>query len=256
MSTTTTAFADDKDVRKGAIVRIPAAGKSRPYCLKIVSREPVSQVTGAIPVVGEVLGVNGTTTRARRLIRSAVLVPGRYEFFRKVPSFTVKLATLRLEGGGPMQLINRWGVVNDETGEPLPAGGTGPAVVEVPCADGSVHRYVQVGDWEGKPTPWLARDYMEQTLEERSMRRDDLAQCLLKATSARGIIRIGRLTYDCSTWPHSPTQELVEISPGITAWRDTYVCKHCGRDLTWIKHSPWFRAADGTTECSAEVYVP
>jgi hypothetical protein len=256
MTTVQTAFADDEDVRKGAIVRIPAAGKRRPYCLKIVSREPVSQATGAIAVVGEVLGVNGTTTRARRLVRSAVLVPGRYEFFRTVPRFTAKLATLAMErGDGTVALITRWGVVNDETGEPLPGGGTGPVVIEH-LVGSEVYRWTLVGTWEGKPAPWLAKEYSEQTEAERRG-LDPIAQCMNRVRNERGILRVGEnLVYDLSSWNHWSAQELREVEPGVMAWRDTYVCKHCGRDLTWIRQSPWFRAADGTTECDAEVYVP
>jgi hypothetical protein len=253
---TETTFADDLDVRKGAIVRLPAVGKSRPYCLKIVSREPVSQATGAIVVVGEVLGLNGTTSRRKPVIRQVVLVVGRYEFFHKIPHFTAKLATLRREGGSTMELITCWGVVNDETGEALSTGSTGPAVVDMPCSDGSVYRYVQVGDWEGRPTPWLARGYCTQTEYERSHRIDEIGQCVNKVRTARGILRIERLVYDCSTWNHWSRQELRDVEGGMKAWRDTYVCRHCGRDLVSIGHSPWFRAADGTTECDAEEYVP
>ncbi len=255
MSTTTTAFADDKDVRKGAIVRIPAAGKSRPYCLKIVSREPVSQVTGAIPVVGEVLGVNGTTTRARRLIRSAVLVPGRYEFFRKVPSFTVKLATLaRARGDGTVDIIHRWGVVNDETGEALPGEGTGPAVIQH-LAGGEVYTWTQVGDWEGKPTPWLAKEYCEQPGDRPWIRRDPLDQCIDRAWSERCLLRIGSQVYDLVTWNHWPAEEWRMID-GKKTLRFTDVCRHCGQILTSNRQRPYYAAADGTTECSAEVYVP
>lgn len=253
-----TAFADDEDVRKGAIVRIPAGDRARPYCLKIVSRERVSQETGAIVVHGIVLGVNGTTTRTKNIHRSAVLLPGRYEFFRKVPRFTAKLAMLLLEGGAStMQSIMRWGVVNDETGEALSGGGTGPAVVELPCSDGTTYRYIQAGNWEDKPTPWLAKGYAEQDEDERTRHIDELAQCMNRVRNEHGILRIGEnLVYDLSTWNHWSAQELREVEPGVVAWRDTYVCKHCGQDLGWINHSPWFRAADGTTECSAEVYVP
>jgi len=248
-------FADDPDVRKGAIVRIPRIGNHRPYCLRIVSREPVSQATGAIAVTGEILDMNGGTARSRRLIRPAVLVPGRYGFFRKVPRFTAKLATLRLEGGSTMQLITRWCLVNDETGETLSTSATGPAVVELPCSDGQVYRYVQVGNWEGRPTPWLARERGERT--ETGRRLDEIELCVIRARQERGILRIGEnLVYDCSVWNHFSAQELRDVEGGMKAWRDTYVCRHCGRDLTWINHSPWFRAADGSTECDAEVWVP
>lgn len=253
-----TAFTDDEDVRKGAIVRIPAGDRKRPYCLKITGREPVSQATGAIVVHGIVLGVNGTTTRTRNLHRTAVLLPGRYEFTHRIPHFTAKLATLaRQRGDGTVDTIHRWGVVNDETGEPLPGEGTGPVVIEH-LVGSEVYRWTLVGNWEGKPAPWLAREYSEQTEYERRNRIDPLDQCVNRAYSERGILRIGSLVYDLTEWNHHPSLELREIENGKKAWRSTHLCKHCGQALTSTNTAqrPWYRAADGTTECSAEVYVP
>jgi hypothetical protein len=239
-----TAFADDEDLRKGAVIRLGAIGRGRPYCLEIVSREPVSQVTGAISVVGKVLAADGTTTRRKPLFRNIVVLPGRYEFVHKVPRFTAKLAHLFPEAGG-MPII-RWAVVNDATGEPLPGEGTGPA---------RVGDYVMPGDWEGKPTPWLAREYYEKTEDERRLRRDPLDQCVDRAAQERGIIRIGRLTYDVSVWNHASGQELREVEPGIKAWRSTYVCRRCGCDLRFLNRSPWVADLNGGTECHGTTWM-
>jgi len=240
---TETAFADDLDIRKGAIVRFPAAGRSRPFCLKVLSREPVSHATGAIVVTGELLSAKGTTTRAKRVVRQAVAVPGRYEFVYKIPHFTAMIATLFRETGMP---VTRWAVVNDETGLALPGEGTGPA---------RVGDYVMAGDWEGKPTPWLARGYCEQTEDERRLRRDPLDQCVDRVAQERGILRIGRLVYDLSTWNHASGKELREVKPGVKAWRDTYVCKRCGCDLKFLSRPPWVAALDGGTECDGTVWA-
>lgn len=260
MSHAATAFADDEDVRQGAIIRIPPGDRARPYCLKITGREPVSQETGAILVHGIVLGVNGTTTRTKNVHRSAVLLPGRYEFVHKVPKFTARIGHLAALGDDGMfdmsRLITRLVVVN-ETGQPLSAGGdaTGPAIIEVPVGGtDTTQRYILLGDFEGRPTPWLTKEFCEQTEAER--RFDPIGQCMNRVRNERGILTIGHLNWDLSTWNHWSAQELREVEPGIMAWRDTYVCKHCGQKLDWIKQSPWFRAADGTTECAAEVYVP
>lgn len=67
----------DSDLVKGTVIRVPGSGRSRPFCLEIVSRDPVSKETGAVVLVGKVLDVNGITTRKRPLFRSVVVFPDR-----------------------------------------------------------------------------------------------------------------------------------------------------------------------------------
>ena len=64
------------DLVKGTVIRVlkDAAGR-RPYGLEIVSRDPVSKATGAVPLTGKVLALDGTTTRKRPLFRYVVVMP-------------------------------------------------------------------------------------------------------------------------------------------------------------------------------------
>lgn len=248
---------------KGAVIRVPTAPGvywSRPFGLEVTCREPDSKATGAITLHGWVLAQDGTTARKRRPTRTIVVTPGsgpQVTMIRKAapPEFTAKIATLvrvippldLAPDPDPVEITpsrlftTRWCVVSDETGEPLPGEGTGPAV-----ADG----HVLAGDWDGKPTPWLAR--------EGQPHRDPIDQCIDRVRQERGILRVGEnLVYDLSAWPHSSAQELVETGPGLKGWRDTYACKRCQRQLKWLGRSPWVAAADdGDEECHGEVWVP
>jgi hypothetical protein len=74
------------DLLPGAMIRVPAGYRGRPYCLEITSRVSVSKATGAVSLVGHVLSVNGTTTRKRPLTRSVVVMPDRIELVRRAPA--------------------------------------------------------------------------------------------------------------------------------------------------------------------------
>lgn len=245
------------DLVKGAVIRVPAAPgyRKRPFGLEIAHREPDSKETGAITLLGRVLAQDGTTTRARAPYRTIVIATWMepVALLRKAPppEYTAKLATLtRPRPGGGTDLITRWGVV-DEHGVPLPGEGLGPATTSAPCG-AELHAYMLAGDWEGKPTPWLARELCEQTPEERRLRRDPIDQCMDRVRQERGILHVERLTYDLSAWPHDPVMELADGQ-----WKATRTCKRCERILQWEGQRPWWSAKDdGDTECHGEVWVP
>lgn len=242
------------DLIPGAIIRVQGDSlHDRPYGLEITRRGLARD--GRIGLTGKLLAQDGTTKRAKRAMRFAVVDPALVTVIRKAPpaEYTAKIATLACPSPDPelgLLLTTRWCVV-DADGKPLPGEGTGPA---------RIGDYVQTGDWEGKPTPWLAREYSDLSEGERLdpvMRRDPITQCTDRVRQERGILRVERLTHDLSAWHHGSAQELREVSPGVKAWRDTYVCKRCQQPLKWIDRSPWFAAAaDGDTECHGEVWVP
>ena len=257
---------------KDAVIRVPAAPGlywSRPFGLEVTCREPRSRETGAIVLHGWVLAQDGTTTRSRRVTRTVVVTPGQgpgVTVIRKAPppEFTAVLATfLRQVPEGQERTMadmsNRWGVVGAD-GVPLPGRGTGPAIRQVRVrTDGAdaVQTWTLAGDWDGKPTPWLAKEYFEQTPEEQRLHRDPIEQCIDRVRQERGILRLGEnLTYDLSVWHHSSAQELRDTGKGTKAWRDTYVCRRCQQPLKWLGRSPWTATLDDDEECHGETWTP
>jgi hypothetical protein len=70
------------DIVPGVTLKIPAGYyQQRPWCLKITKVVSVSQHTGAIDLLGHVLGMNGTTARKRPLVRRITIMPDRVEQF-------------------------------------------------------------------------------------------------------------------------------------------------------------------------------
>ena len=71
--------ATEADLRPGAVVLVPvgAAGRRRPFCLRITEVISVSKETGAVTLFGNVLGADGTTSRRMPLRRTVVAQPGR-----------------------------------------------------------------------------------------------------------------------------------------------------------------------------------
>ena len=71
--------ATEADLRPGAVVFVPAAaaGRRRPFCLRITEVISVSKATGAVTLAGNVLGVDGTTSRRMPLPRTVVAQPAR-----------------------------------------------------------------------------------------------------------------------------------------------------------------------------------
>jgi hypothetical protein len=242
------------DLVEGAVIRVPSAPGywKRPFGLEISHREPVSKATGAITLTGRVLAQDGTTTRARAPYRKIVIATWMepVTLLRKAPprEYTAKIATLLRqvpdgEERTMADMTTRWAVV-DADGAPLPG-------------DGPVTGWVLVGNWEGRPGPWLAREFAEIAPEEQRLRRNPIDQCIDRVRQERGILRVERLAYDLSVWPHKSAQELRETAPGVKAWRDTYQCTRCGRALQFIDRAPWWADAESNdTECHGEVWVP
>ena len=71
------------DLVKGTVIRVPAAGRSRPYCLEVIEVITVSKQTGAAEVSGKVVAADGTTARKRPLFRTVVLMPARVTIVKK-----------------------------------------------------------------------------------------------------------------------------------------------------------------------------
>lgn len=241
----------------GAVIRFPAIPGlyARPFGLEITWREPTSKATGAICLGGKVLAQDGTTTRRRPPHRRVVITPGLTppvtvirraaprEFFARIAILSCPSPDPEL----PPLLTTRWGIV-DADGRPLRGEGIGPA---------RIGDYVQAGDWEGRPTPWLAKEYAEQDEAERSLRRDPIDQCIDRVRQERGILHLSdRLTYDLSVWPHSAAQELRPAGDGNLAWRGTCVCKRCHQQLKRLGRSPWTATLDDDEECHGGVWVP
>jgi hypothetical protein len=69
----------------GVIIRVPARDdgthRSRPWCLEIIKVISVSRETGAVDLLGRVLGRNGTTARQHPLLRRVTVMPGQTEQF-------------------------------------------------------------------------------------------------------------------------------------------------------------------------------
>lgn len=190
------------EITKGAVVRVPAGDRKRPYCLEIEYRDRTSRATGNVPVSGIVLPASGAPSGRRKpLHRSAVLVPARTEIVRKgtPPRFKALISN------------GHW-IIGDE-------------------ARGDVLR-----DEFG--LPWQPREYSEMTEEEQRQRRDPVDQMMDRVRQERGILTLSeRLTYDLSVWHHDSAMELVDGQ-----WKCTYVCKRCGEKLSWLGRSPWFAA--------------
>lgn len=242
------------DLVKGAVIRVPSEPGywKRPFGLEIAWREPTSKVTGAIVVGGRLLAQDGTTTRKRASYRK-IVIAGWMEsvtLLRKAPpaEYTAKIATLLRqvpdgEERTMADMTTRWAVV-DADGTPLP--GNGP-----------VTGWALAGNWEGKPSPWLAREFAEMAPEEQRLRRDPIDQCIDRVRQERGILHIERLTYDLSAWPHKSAQELRDAGPGVKAWRDTYQCTRCGLALRFENKKPhWVAAVDDDAECHGETWIP
>jgi hypothetical protein len=69
---------ETSEIIPGIILAIPAGSYyRRPWCLKITSVMSVSRETGAVDLLGEVLGADGTTARKKRLLRRTVIMPDR-----------------------------------------------------------------------------------------------------------------------------------------------------------------------------------
>jgi hypothetical protein len=116
------------DLIKGTVVRVPATGRHRPYCLEIVSRGPVSQETGAVVLTGKVLAANGTTARKRPLFRTVVVMPARITIVRPADALRAAqlaslVAALRTTPGlTAFRLTLHVPVPQPDPGGPAPAG--------------------------------------------------------------------------------------------------------------------------------------
>jgi hypothetical protein len=69
--------ATEADLRPGAVVFVPAwaAGRKRPFCLRITEGISLSHETGAVTLAGNVLGAAGTTSHLIPLPRTVVALP-------------------------------------------------------------------------------------------------------------------------------------------------------------------------------------
>lgn len=141
----------------------------------------------------------------------------------------------------------RWCVTSDETGEPLPGEGTGPAVLG---------DYVQSAWDSDRPTPWFAREHGEQPGGQPH--RDPIEQVIDRVRQERGILHLGKnLTYDLSVWRHDSVMVLTDVAPGVKGWRCTNECKRCGLPLQFLNRWPWWAlAADAGEECHGTTWVP
>ena len=74
-------MAEAADLQPGVIITVPAPFRGRPYCLQITHIITVSKVTGAVDLMGNVLGLDGTTKRKKRLLRRTVVDPARVTIF-------------------------------------------------------------------------------------------------------------------------------------------------------------------------------
>jgi hypothetical protein len=246
------------DLVKGAVIRLEADYRyKRPFGLEIAWRDRESKVTGAIRLGGFVTAQDGTTARERRPVRTIVVMPDgpQPELIRRAPppEFTAKLMSFQrlvppvdvgpgpppVEVTSPVQLTTRWCIVSDETGQPLPGKGTGPAVAG---------EYVQCGEWDAaRPTPWFARECSDQAAEEP--RRDPIEQCIARVRQERGILHVERIAYDLSAWPHDSAMVLT-----VDGWRCTYECRHCGQKLKLIPATGRFTGLDDDNECHAATW--
>jgi hypothetical protein len=71
--------ATEADLKPGAVVFVPAAvvSRRRSFCFRITEVISVSRETGAVTLAGNVLGVDGTTSRRMPLARTVVALPAR-----------------------------------------------------------------------------------------------------------------------------------------------------------------------------------
>lgn len=127
--------------------------------------------------------------------------------------------------------ITRWGLQNLTTGEPLTEG-DGPTFIDVPPNGWrtETRRYVMLGTVGESAALWLT---------------DDLDECIAKVRTFRGILHMGRLTYDLTRWPHLTDK----FSRGG-------VCRRCGATVTVMQSTGRLATEAGDYDCPGEVWEP
>lgn len=73
------------DLEPGVVIAVPAgaAGRQRPFCLRITEAAGVSQATGAVDLIGDLLRADGTTSRRIPLTRAITVHPALVTIVRR-----------------------------------------------------------------------------------------------------------------------------------------------------------------------------